>query len=1277
MMPTAPTEPTSRAVARRLLLAGGAFALAILSCGREPTAPGGDAAGVQYSQALSWISEFPSGVPAFQAAGGSGVSFTKVRVILNFPNGSVALDTVVSFPAGTDELTVTLSVALPASTPAGGQPLALNLKYVNAAGNTVFRGGPVTVNAVPATPGSPAPPASPVVIPITYTGPGANATSVVISPRTLTVNTGGAFQFSAVALDASGTPVPNTPIVFVAQNTTLAVVNAATGVGTAGSTRGTTDIVAQLLTGQTDAAALTIQAPASSIAAVSGGDQAGPVGALLTQPVVVHVTATDGQPAPGVAVTFAAENGGTVGAATVTTDAGGNAQTTWRLGGSVGVQALTASVSGLAGSPVMFTATARAVNPVRLVVATQPPASSPAGTAFGLVVQAVDATGALTPTFAGAVTVALGTGAPTGAVLAGTTTATAVAGIATFTDLKLSVPGAYTLELSASGLLGSTSNSFQITAGTATRLAFQGYPVAGAVAGAVFDAITVEVRDALGNAVTTFTGPVTLEATSASAAARDTAGALPDSAAGGAAPAGAAPTQALLGTTTVNAAAGVATFTGLRETTAGRFVLTASATGLTTATGPAFSVTPGPASTLLLLSGGGQSAVGATAVPNPIVVRVSDAFGNPVPGATVAFAPAAASGSVSPSSGVTNAAGEVQTVWTLGALAGANTLNVTGAGLTPNPLVVGATVTASAGGVVSQLVFTTQPSSGVAGVGMPSIVVTAKDVLGAVVTTFTDFVNIGIGANPGGGIIWSGTVGTGAVAGVATFPGVSLTKVGVGYTIVATSGALVATSAPFDVTPGVAVSISADSGNAQTGTVGTALSSQLVVKAEDQFSNGVPGVAVAWAVAAGGGALSGTTSTTDATGRARTTLTLGPLAGTDVDTVNATNGAVSGSPVIFTATAVSGAAASIVADSGNAPTQAAVVGQQLPAPFVARVLDALGNPVAGVTVAWIVTGGSGSLGGVTTTTDAAGRVRATLTTGPTPGANTATATASGVGTPATFTANGLSAIANIMWTGAVSTDWNTAGNWSPAAVPTATDSVLVSAAGNQPVLSGNATTARFTLQSGATLALGNFNLEASGSVDVPATGVSGTTGKIRMNGASTTVVGVFTNLEIFGGLTTAAGSIAVTGTLTISGGQYDVAGFATTVSTFTASGSGRLLMQNAAGSLTTGTANWNATGWNDTQLTAGTLHVQGNWAVSCSGSTVFNASGTHTVIFDGTAAQNVAGTCNSGTLATQDHFRNVSITNTTATVTLTGTHHRTGSLFIDPGATVVGAFTPP
>ena len=56
--------------------------------------------------------------------------------------------------------------------------------------------------------------------------------------------------------------------------------------------------------------------PPAGIVLVSGGGQTGRVGALLGQPGVVRVTASDGVGVSGVAVNFAAPTGGKVGSAT-------------------------------------------------------------------------------------------------------------------------------------------------------------------------------------------------------------------------------------------------------------------------------------------------------------------------------------------------------------------------------------------------------------------------------------------------------------------------------------------------------------------------------------------------------------------------------------------------------------------------------------------------------------------------------------------------------------------------------------------------------------------------------------------------------------------------------------------------------------------------------------------------------------------------------------------------------------------------------------------------
>lgn len=653
-----------RAPARRLALVGAAFALALMSCGREVTAPLSGA--VRYARALSFQSVFPGN--ASLVSGGSGlVAFTKVRVVLHRADGTVALDTVVNFPSGLDSLAVSLSVTLAPGAPATGEQLTMNLGYVNAAGDTVFKGGPVTVLAMPAVAGQGPPPS--VQVPLTYTGPGANASRVVISPRTLAVWEGDGFTFSAVAQDAAGATLTGTPVVWTALDPALARLAApAAGAGTAGTTRGTARIVAQLLTGPVDTVTVRILLRAATIATVSGDAQSGIVGTALAQPLVTRVTARDGVGVAGVSVSFAVVTGaGSVGAATVTTDTAGRASTTWTLGAATGAQSVTASATGLAGSPLTFAATARSVAPVKLVFSSNPPERTAAGAAIGPVtVSALDAQGDVAKTFTGTVTVALAPASP-GAPLAGTLTAAAAAGVATFPDLRISVPNTgYLLSASASGLAGATSTAFAIVAGPAARLEFGSYPVNGATAGDAIDAITVIARDAAGNIATGFTGTVTIG--------------LAES------PAGAT----LGGTATATAVAGVSTFETLNLTRAGTYRLSAAATGVTGVNGPQFPISPGIEALIVLISGGGQTGNAGSPLAQPIVVQVADRYGNPVRNTEtyVRFSPVDEMGSASPCCIYADAAGQASAVWTLAGSPGTQSLVAWSGGLISSPDVI-------------------------------------------------------------------------------------------------------------------------------------------------------------------------------------------------------------------------------------------------------------------------------------------------------------------------------------------------------------------------------------------------------------------------------------------------------------------------------------------------------------------------------------------------------------------------------------------------------------
>ena len=95
----------------------------------------------------------------------------------------------------------------------------------------------------------------------------------------------------------------------------------------------------------------------ANVEAVGGIDQSGTVGTALTDSLKVQVTDVDGNGVRGVSVTWSVlTGGGQVLPATATTNTTGVAATEFTLGPTEGDQQTQAQVSGLLGSPVMFTA---------------------------------------------------------------------------------------------------------------------------------------------------------------------------------------------------------------------------------------------------------------------------------------------------------------------------------------------------------------------------------------------------------------------------------------------------------------------------------------------------------------------------------------------------------------------------------------------------------------------------------------------------------------------------------------------------------------------------------------------------------------------------------------------------------------------------------------------------------------------------------------------------------------------------------------------------------
>src|SRR5439155_405481 len=140
---------------------------------------------------------------------------------------------------------------------------------------------------------------------------------------------------------------------------------------------------------------------------------------------------------------------------------------------------------------------------------------------------------------------------------------------------------------------------------------------------------------------------------------------------------------------------------------------------------------------------------------------------------------------------------------------------------------------------------------------------TALDAQGNTATAFAATVTLAIGANPGGGTL-SGTTAVAAAGGVATFPGVSINKAGVGYTLAASAtGVTGATSAAFTATPGAATQLGFTIEPSKT-SAGAAITPAVRVTALDGQGNTATGftgnVTVALGANPGSGMLSGTTT---------------------------------------------------------------------------------------------------------------------------------------------------------------------------------------------------------------------------------------------------------------------------------------------------------------------------------------------------------------------------------------------------------------------------------
>jgi hypothetical protein len=550
-----------------------------------------------------------------------------------------------------------------------------------------------------------------------------------------------------------------------------------------------------------------------------------------------------------------------------------------------------------------------------LVVTSQPPSTVAPEARFGLIVTAEDGLGNVDPSFTGTVTVADGVGN----TLAGTISVTAVKGVATFTGLTINTVGSgYALQATSAGSASATTSAFNV----ADLLVVTSQPPSTVAAGASFGLI-VKAENGLGTIDASFDGMVTIA---------DAAG------------------NTLTGTLSVPAAAGVATFTGLSESTVlSGDSLEVSSSGLTSGYSNAFTVTPPihlipPVGVIFAQAPTGGTA--GSAINPAIVVDVVDSNNDVVTsndsevtliintgpsGANISgtFTAAAVNGVATFANVMLNTAGNYTLQATDGMLAAATSGNFT-------------IVPAGA----NKLVITQQPTDTAAHDAIsPAITVAVEDQFGNVVAGNTSTVTLALGASPSGASL-GGTLSVAAIDGLATFSGISPSKAGA-YTLSAADGALTPatsdgfsagkmaiTQEPTDVKAGAAIPIVADI-QKPSGKVLAGDDSQITIS----IATGPSGATITGTATAA--AVKGVVNFSDLS-----------LTKAGAYTLTITDGGITASTVSFT---VSAAAAADLAFVQN-PT-AVTAGQTIAPAITVSVTDSFGNPVTGAKVKLAIASG--------------------------------------------------------------------------------------------------------------------------------------------------------------------------------------------------------------------------------------------------------------------------------------------------------------------------------
>lgn len=731
---------------------------------------------------------------------------------------------------------------------------------------------------------------------------------------------------------------------------------------------------------------------ASHIYKLSGDDQTATVGTQLPHPLVVQVKDIFGNVRPGHAVHFAVTSGDAridgATSADVLTDAQGIAQVNVVVGTMAGaklytVEATSVDLRGrpLVGSPVVFTASATPGPPAQLVKVSGDNQNAPVNTTleYPLRVRVTDRYGNGVTGVNVLFQVITGAGSIEGVrqkyvpvnvqgYAQVTFTLGSVAGSDNVVQCSATVGGQHLagspVTFRATALPGPAAGLVRVSGNNQTGKAGSRLPLP----------LVVRVRDQWDNAVPNFPVRFTVAAgggTIDSLAYKDV---LSDSA-------GQAQVYLTLGTT------------------AGTFnnKVTATGQGLTGSVEFFASATPDDPRRLVQVSGNGQVGMAGTLLPSPLVVRVMDRFQNPIVAHSVTFVVMQGGGTidgVTERTVATNSTGYAQVSFTLGTVPGQQVVvaraSFGGTELDGSPVTFAATATGAPPARIAE--YAGNHQTGVVGNFLPGpLQVLVTDQYGHPVPGHPVTFTVMSGGGALGPALAPSLVDTTNAAGIATTTYRLGPSAGVENNVVhatasyqgtALAGAPVVFVASARTSTARAIRI--DSGNNQIGVVGRALPSELRVKVVDAVGAPVAGHPVTFRVVAGGGTFGAADTiairTSDASGVAAISLTLGPLAGAANNLVqaSATDGVspLEGSPLTFVASATadtpSPSASSI---SATSPVPADGLTTSL---VVVTLRDRFGNPVPGRVVTILASGSGNILTQPATPSTNEGRVSGTL-----------------------------------------------------------------------------------------------------------------------------------------------------------------------------------------------------------------------------------------------------------------------------------------------------------